>query len=339
MSVAEQPLGDRRQRAGEADFQTRADWGTGLGKEQLAGIQRSRMLAAIVEAAAERGSANVSVAHVTERSGTSRRTFYELFEDKEDCYLQAFDELVSRVGGAMRTAHEGGKGWSEQVRCALTVLLAMFESEPDVARLLIVDSLGAGPVVLERRRKLLEQLTDAVDRGGGELSRQAPPRVIAEGVVGAVFSVLHARVSSNGDDELLELVNPLTSIVVLPYMGEGAARRELQRVRPAQMYTSPPRAEPDPLLDLKGRLTYRTVRALLAIAAAPGASNREIGLAAGIHDQGQISKLLTRLTRLGLVCNSREIQERGAPNAWTLTPQGRAIQQAMSSNLAGGEPV
>jgi DNA-binding MarR family transcriptional regulator len=84
------------------------------------------------------------------------------------------------------------------------------------------------------------------------------------------------------------------------------------------------------LRDLEMRLTYRTVRVLLAIAARPGTSNREVGLAAGIEDQGQISKLLTRLDKLGLIHNSGAGRARGAPNAWTLTDQGIAVQEMVS---------
>ena len=70
------------------------------------------------------------------------------------------------------------------------------------------------------------------------------------------------------------------------------------------------------------RLTYRTVRVLLAIAETPGASNRELADAAGVADQGQISKLLSRLKSLGLIENIGAGPVRGEPNAWQLTPKG-----------------
>ena len=80
----------------------------------------------------------------------------------------------------------------------------------------------------------------------------------------------------------------------------------------------------DPLRDLEMRLTYRTVRALLAIAEDPGASNRQVADAAGVTDQGQISKLLARLGHLGLIEN-RAGREPGEPNAWILTERGQEI--------------
>ncbi len=121
-------------------------------------------------------------------------------------------------------------------------------------------------------------------------------------------------------------------MIVLPYLGPAAVRRELKR--PPPMFRSTPKpARADPLRDVHMRLTYRTVRVLMALAelSARGAypSNREIGLASGMQDQGQISKLLTRLSRLGLIENSPAGRARGAPNAWMLTDKGAEIEQAV----------
>ncbi len=80
------------------------------------------------------------------------------------------------------------------------------------------------------------------------------------------------------------------------------------------------------------RLTYRTLMVLSVIAAEPGASNRRVGEAAGAHDQGQISKLLARLSKLGLIHNSSAGQPRGEPNSWTLTPRGHEVQQALATS-------
>jgi DNA-binding MarR family transcriptional regulator len=78
------------------------------------------------------------------------------------------------------------------------------------------------------------------------------------------------------------------------------------------------------------RLTYRTVRVLTSVAEHPGSSNREVGLGAGMEDQGQISKLLARLQRLELIQNTRSPAARGAPNAWGLTERGWNVQRAIA---------
>ena len=77
------------------------------------------------------------------------------------------------------------------------------------------------------------------------------------------------------------------------------------------------------------RLTYRTVRVLAAIAAEPGLSNSQISQRAGVTDQGQISKLLSRLARLQLIESAGHGGRKGASNAWRLTHRGEAVERAI----------
>jgi hypothetical protein len=128
----------------------------------------------------------------------------------------------------------------------------------------------------------------------------------------------------------VELAGPLMSMIVLPYLGPAAARRELERPW-SESREMPLRGMPrDPLRDLGMRLTYRTVRVLIAVATNPGASNRLLADSAGIGDQGQISKLLARLRGLGLVENLSGGPVRGEPNAWTLTTEVWEVHGAIS---------
>jgi AcrR family transcriptional regulator len=315
---------------------------------QVIEIQRARILAAMVEVSAERGAGNVTVAHIVDRAGVSRRTFYELYSDREACFLDAFDEGVARAGRYVSEAYDPGARWVERVRVTLQAVLSFLDAEPGVGQLLIVGSLAAGPEALGRRRGVLAQAIALVDEGrlqsrnGTEL-----PPLTAEGFVGGVLSVLHSRLLDPGGDSpvpertlledrprsLLALTGPLTSMIVMPYLGPAAARRELKRPVPAPP-DGPKRAGPaDPLRDVHMRLTYRTIRVLTAVAELQGQgshpSNREVGLAAGMSDQGQISKLLTRLAKLGLIENTPSGLARGAPNAWALTEKGVEIQRAV----------
>ena len=85
------------------------------------------------------------------------------------------------------------------------------------------------------------------------------------------------------------------------------------------------------------RLTYRTARVLQCIAGEPGASNRVVAEHAGVADPGQISKLLRRLERLGLVANTGGGHLSGEPNAWELTTQGHQVAGRLS--IDGGRRV
>lgn len=300
----------------------------GRERNGIAEIQRARMLAAMAEAANDLGAANVTVAHVVARSGVSRRTFYEHFPGRNECFLTAFDQAVEQLSDRVVPEYERHERWRERIRAALLALLAALEEEPNLGCLVIVQALGAGQSVLARRQRLVGIVVEAVDRGRAEARGEGPPPLTAEGVVGAVFSVIHSRLTQDAHAPLLELANQLTSMIVLPYLGPAAARRELGRPVPASRRSQ--QAGLGSLRELEMRLTYRTVRVLLALGAHPGASNREVAEEAGIRDQGQVSKLLRRLQDLGLI-EKAAARVKGEPNAWRLTERGASARAAISA--------
>jgi AcrR family transcriptional regulator len=305
---------------------------SGLPRGQVTEIQRTRMLAAAVEAVEEVGYARMTVAEVIGRARVSRKTFYDVFADREDCFLAAFDQAVDSGGALVKAAYEQEDGWREGIRFGLARFLLLLDDEPGLAKVCVVEALGAGPKLLKRRAQVLNELAEVIDRGRSLAgATHQPPELTAEGVVGGVFTVLHARLFEGVKEPLTDLLGPLMSIIVLPYLGARAASSEMSRPPPKLERGSRPSAllrTKDPLGGLNMRLTHRTVRVLTAIAQHPGASNREIAEGSGIADQGQISKLLTRLARLELVENTGDGQERGASNAWRLTPRGEQVERA-----------
>jgi AcrR family transcriptional regulator len=310
-----------------------------LGRGHVVEIQRARMLTAMMQEIAERGAPNVSVAHVVGRSGVSRRTFYEIFEDREDCFLAAFDDALEHVAAVVVAAYDEPGSWRARIRAALTSLLECLDCDPASGRLLIVESLAAGPKALERRRHVLARVVPVIQQGQNEgKASTGPPPLTAEGVVGGVLSVLHARLTETQssptahsagaghakDDSLLDLLNPLMGMIAMPYLGTAAARKETER--PTHKHSGKrPMVRTDPLQDLPMRFTYRTMRVLMAVAERPGSSNRAVGQTAGIGDQGQASKLLARLHKLGLIENQGRVPARGEPNVWTLTNAGKQV--------------
>ncbi len=300
----------------------------GLERERVTGLQRARMLTAMAEVACRHGAGNVTVGHVVESAGVSRRTFYELFSDSEDCLLGAFEHALQSAYMRVLTAYRADEAWRLRIRSGLHALLQFLDEEPYLGRLLIVESLASGRV-LERRSRVLAKLVSVVHEGRKEAraGSQVTP-LAAEGVVGGVLSVLHGRMLNRDEQPLAELLNPLMGMIVTPYLGAGAARRELSR--PVAKAPAPlPPAPASPLRGLGMRLTYRTVQVLVATGVQPGSSNRRIGEAAGMSDPGQISKLLARLQRLGLIENTGAGHARGEPNAWRLTARGQTVNEAI----------
>ncbi len=310
----------------------------GHGNDQIAVIQRARMVAAMIDVVAERGAAGATVARVVTRASVSRRTFYEIFDGGEDCLLAALEESIQAASVPVLQAYRQGGSWQEQIRAALEALLQFLDHEPEVAQLVVVQSLAAGPRVLACRARALTPLIDAVHAGRAHVKGEGPTPtpVTAEGVVGGALSILHARLLAPEREPLTALTPALMSMIVLPYLGPAAARRELDRPAPDPAPPRDParRVELERLRHVPIRVTQRTVAVLSAIAARPGASNRQIGTAAEVVDQGQISKLLHRLAERGLIENTAANLPKGTANAWTLTPEGATIERAVNPTRA-----
>jgi DNA-binding MarR family transcriptional regulator len=152
-----------------------------------------------------------------------------------------------------------------------------------------------------------------------------------------VLSVVANRLLSAKEPRAIELFGPLSSMIVLPYLGPRVARRELNRPPPRPRAPGEPSARDPDQLAIRaagGRLTYRTVRVLSAIHDYPGASNREVAQRSGIVDQGQISKLLGRLEARGLIVKRGADSARGAANAWRLTERGSALMSSAGVQAA-----
>ena len=305
---------------------------------QLVEIQRSRLIAGAVCAVDELGYAQTTVGQITRRASVSRRTFYELFADREECLAAVLEEVVGMVAVELAAAGLDDLPWRERVRGGLAAILGFFDREPVLARVCVVQALRAGPEVLEWREEILAGLAAVVDEGRSEGSRgEGCTPLTAEGLVGAASAIVYARLLKSEHPPLSGLLGELMGMIVLPYLGPAAARRELARAArtvedAARGSANAVRPDGDPLEGVRMRLTYRTARVIAGIVAYPGASNRTIADYAGVSDPGQISKLLARLERVGLLVNTGGGHAKGEPNAWLLTPRGEQLARSVRAH-------
>jgi AcrR family transcriptional regulator len=307
---------------------------------RIAAFQRSRLLAAAACAIDELGYPETSVEQITSRARVSRRTFYELFANREECLIAVLEDALAAIAVELRAVDLGGLVWRERVREGLWVILSFFDREPLLARVCVVGALSGGAGVLERREEVLRGLAGVVDGGRFESARGGECSALtAEGLLGAVFAIVYTRLLRGQRGRLGGLLGELMGMIVLPYLGPAAARREQARPFPARLpcAAGDPAGSPvgsvrsggDSLEGVPMRLTYRTVRVLEGVAEDPGSSNRQVADRAGIQDAGQVSKLLRRLERLGLLCNQGAGHEKGEPNAWRLTGEGECLAQSI----------
>jgi AcrR family transcriptional regulator len=298
---------------------------------RVAEMQRRRLLLAFGELLSEVGLEDTSVGHICKRAGVSRRTFYEQFEGRDDCFAVAFSSRVQEVSCEIRTVCQAQEDWRTRIHDGLEILLRSFDRHPGFAHMCLVESLKGGDRVMRLRAQVLDSLARAVDEGRLVAKRGSePPPLTGQGVIGGVQTVLHGRLMEPDSPGFLELSRSLMGMIVYPYLGAAAAKRELE-LEQAVADGPIPASEKDPFKDLPIRFTYRTARVLAMIASEPGASNRAIATNSGIADEGQMSRLLRRLQSFELIENLSGGQLKGVPNAWALTERGESIHHAISA--------
>jgi len=191
-------------------------------------VQRERLLAAMTGAATEIGYNALTVQNVLTRAGISRPTFYEQFEDKEDCFLAAFDAAAARMRDRIEAAVAGaGPGWRDQLRSGIAELLRYIADEPGEARMVIVEARASTPTGLRRRDEQLDRFADCIDALVREDLDEPPSAIAAAGVVGGIESVVYARLQKDETDQLDALLPSLMYFAVLAYAGREAAGEEL----------------------------------------------------------------------------------------------------------------
>ena len=198
----------------------------GFSREQVAHNQRERLIAGLAQTVAERGYNDVTIADITKAATVSRRTFYEHFESKEECFLAAFDIVVEYVHALIAEAIEPIPDWPHKIAAGLRALVQFFTAQPDLARLCTVDSVTAGPVVAERFRDVNLSFVPLLRPGREERSSPRPlPDTTEESIIGSLAS-LFSRSMFAGEAASLEPMLPdLIAFVLIPYLGPEEAKR------------------------------------------------------------------------------------------------------------------
>ena len=175
----------------------------GIPPKIVKGIQRDRLLKATAEVVAREGYAATTVRKLLAHSRTSRRTYYALFTDMEDCYLAMFGELAQQMRARFSAGFERGAEAGERVRLALESLTDLCSSEPDAACACLVESLAAGAAGRAARSELIAALADTLTPALADLRPADPnPGLTAQAVVGGVFELLYGPLARHDRDGL-----------------------------------------------------------------------------------------------------------------------------------------
>jgi AcrR family transcriptional regulator len=195
----------------------------GLPRAFVAENQRERLLNGVVEAVAEHGYNATTISRITIAAGISRRTFYEHFEDKEACFLAAYEMIEAHVLDSMLAAPGAGEPWPERVRARLGALLDVLCRDPAVSRCFLVEPLAAGGEVVARYREAMQLVAATLrpEPPPSALDMEVRDQALIGGIATLIVRRLNARTTS-----LRELLPDLVELALAPYLGREEAKRQ-----------------------------------------------------------------------------------------------------------------
>jgi AcrR family transcriptional regulator len=204
----------------------------GLPRQFVLASQRERLLDGTARAVGEIGYPALTVQAIIDRAAVSRKTFYEHFSDKEDCFLAAYDAIVEQLIEAVTQAYNEPDSWRDRVLAGLSTFLEFLASEPYFARMCIVDVLAAGPAALERRDAAMQAFTALFEDGRAEAPPEfRPPALASEAVVGGIYEIIYTRVLKGQTRDLPDILPEIMYFALVPYVGRKHASEMFERAK------------------------------------------------------------------------------------------------------------
>ncbi len=188
--------------------------------------QRERLLAALASCVAENGYNATTVAQITSAASVSRRTFYEHFDGKEECFVAAYEALDRYIETLMKEAAGDSEEWPDRVAAAVRAVIAFLASRPNLARIYLVEVAVVGEAANAAREKTTTRFVGLLEPG--RRLREVDPGV-EEGLVGGVVTLLGRRVLNGEADQLDAFAPAVIEFVLSPYLGVDEARAVIAR--------------------------------------------------------------------------------------------------------------
>jgi len=182
----------------------------GLDRSLVAASQRTRMLEAVGRAVADKGYAAATIDDIVRDAGVSKKTFYEHFSDKLDCFMAAYEAASDELLAHVRVAQDAADGESRaRARAGIHAYLRWLAAEPALARVFLIEIAAAGPAALELRERMRDRYADLMR----ELqTADSVPDEIFHAIVAGADDLVVRRLREGGD--LLELEPALVYLQV-----------------------------------------------------------------------------------------------------------------------------
>jgi AcrR family transcriptional regulator len=198
----------------------------------VAQSQRTRLLEAVGRAVADKGYASTTIDDIVRGAGVSKKTFYEHFRDKEDCFLAAYEAAADELFAHVHEAHGAPGSWLDRTRAGIGAYLRWLAAEPALARVFLIEVAAAGPRAAERsealRDRYARQMAELQQAARGEMPALPElPLEIFQAVVAAVDDLVVRRIRDAGAEDLAELEPILLHLQVALLAGPQVAAAEL----------------------------------------------------------------------------------------------------------------
>jgi AcrR family transcriptional regulator len=236
--------------------------GPGTPAGSVAQNQRERLFGAMVASVATRGFAATRVTDLIKLSGVSRRSFYDLFPDKEACFRAVVRELAAK---SISLTDELTGNDAERARRRFQSLSEVVAAQPAAARLCLIEAYAAGPEALEPLEEARVTLERRMQAGAAESPQRAGmPAEMISALLGAALEVVRTRLRQGREGELVELGPELIEFL-LSYKAPP---------EPLRLATRPPTPAPETIAGHDH--AERALRAFAVVVAERGYANTTI---------------------------------------------------------------
>ena len=180
----------------------------------------------------ELGYRAASVRAVLEYSGGHRKQFYDHFDSLEDCFAQAYEAWIDRLGVSLIEAAVGEPGWRESVRAGLLGLLRFVSERPAIARSLFVEVQIAGGAALAKHDEAVDRLATLLDSVRAEIPPgEEPPEATGVFVVGGIEACVCDFLAAGETDRVWNALPELMHMAIGSYLGKEAAEEEFEAAK------------------------------------------------------------------------------------------------------------
>lgn len=216
-----------------------------MSKDELAALQREKILAAAIGVFAKRGYQATTVENIVNAAGIGVGGFYAHFAGKHDCLLQAYAKIVDEERERIAAAVPADASWPQQLCAAIAALLRSIAAEPAKARVALIEFQTGGEEALRRHGETLDEAVSLLRPGralGG--ASPEPPRTFEEATVSGLLWLLQQRVVRGELEDLGSLLGEMAEMILDPYIGPERARAEVEAYLAGAGSERPPAGSP-----------------------------------------------------------------------------------------------